>query len=38
VQEALITEGYDGLYIPDDLRHELVIFPSSINKIKVHKS
>jgi hypothetical protein len=38
VQEALIAEGYDGLYIPDDLRHELVIFPSSINKIKVHKS
>ena len=27
--------GYDGLYILDEKRHELVVFPASLHKIKI---
>ena len=32
-QAILAEQGYDGLYVPDDIRHELVIFPSSMSKL-----
>jgi hypothetical protein len=35
LQELLAAQGYDGLYILDDVRHEMVIFPASMQKIKV---
>ena len=35
LQALLAGEGYDGLYILDDERHEMVIFPGSMDKIKV---
>ena len=38
LQELLAAEGYDGLYILDEERHELVIFPSSVHKIKIVES
>ena len=35
LQELLAAEGYDGLYILDEKRHEMVVFPGSMDKIKV---
>ena len=35
LQELLAAEGYDGLYILDEERHEMVVFPGSMDKIKV---
>ena len=34
LQAILAAEGYDGLYIIDDKRHELVVFPGSTYKVK----
>jgi hypothetical protein len=38
LQKLLAAEGYDGLYILDEERHEMVVFPGSMNKIKVVQS
>jgi hypothetical protein len=35
LQEHLAQEGYDGLYILDELRHELIVFPASLHKVKI---
>jgi hypothetical protein len=35
LQELLAAQGYDGLYILDEERHELVVFPASLYKLKV---
>ncbi len=37
LMERLAAEGYDGLYILDEERHELVVFPSSIYKLKLRE-
>jgi hypothetical protein len=34
LQELLAAQGYDGLYILDDERHEMVVFPASMQKTK----
>jgi hypothetical protein len=33
--ELMAERGYDGLYILDEARHEMVIFPPSLHKVKV---
>jgi hypothetical protein len=38
LQELLAAEGYDGLYILDEERHEMVVFPGSMEKIKAMES
>ena len=38
LQTLLAGEAYDGLYILDEERHEMVVFPGSMDKIKVIKS
>ena len=38
LQERLAAEGYDGLYILDEERHELVVFPASLHKNKLRDS
>jgi hypothetical protein len=35
LQELLAAEGYDGLHILSDERHEMVVFPGSLHKIRV---
>jgi hypothetical protein len=35
LQEHLAEAGYDGLYILDEVRHELVVFPASLHKVKI---
>ena len=35
LQELLAEAGYDGLYILDEARHELVVFPASLHKVKI---
>jgi hypothetical protein len=37
LQELLAAQGYDGLYILNEERHEMVVFPSSMQKIKAIK-
>jgi hypothetical protein len=37
LQELLAAEGYDGLYILSDERHEMVVFPASLRKLKVSR-
>jgi hypothetical protein len=34
LQKLLSAEGYDGLYILSEERHEMVVFPGSLHKIK----
>jgi hypothetical protein len=34
LQELLAAQGHDGLYILGDVRHEMVVFPGSMQKIK----
>ena len=38
LQELLAAHGYDGLYILDEGRHEMVVFPTSLYKVKVIES
>jgi hypothetical protein len=38
LQELLAAYGYDGLYILDEERHEMVVFPVSLHKIKMDES
>lgn len=38
VQEILIQKGYDGLDIRDDIRKEVIIFPTSLHKIKLGRT
>jgi hypothetical protein len=38
LQALLAANGYDGLYILNEERHEMVVFSASINKIKVTES
>jgi hypothetical protein len=35
LQALLAAHGYDGLYILDEERHEMVVFPASLHKIKM---
>ena len=35
LQKLLSAEGYDGLYILDEERHEMVVFPGSLHRIKI---
>jgi hypothetical protein len=35
LQELLAEAGYDGLYILDEQRHEMVVFPASLHKAKI---
>ena len=34
----LAAQDYDGLYLLDDERHELVVFPGSLGKVKMIES
>jgi hypothetical protein len=38
LQELLAVQGYDGLYILNEERHEMVVFLGSMQKIKIIKS
>ena len=38
LQKLLSAEGYDGLYILDERRHEMVVFPGSLHHLKIVQS
>jgi hypothetical protein len=35
LQEKLAAEGFDGLYVKDEERDEMVVFPGSVHKISM---